>query len=218
MGKGMSFGGFVGTVLAVVVGCGATFELVKHFNKGDSSESDTFIESEVESETSSDVEEIVCAEHIDEDENGYCDVCSEITDFQTFVSSTNNYDLVSIEVGELAVGNVYRVYNNLPAQDENDIFSTIGVVHFSDGLSLNLYPPDTGIYLNGNTNFIFTYEKTNLGTDDLGAYVDYYILTDIVLTNVFDSSTLYFAEGITVTDVYLNGIAAYKLVPKSAAE
>lgn len=98
MSKNTSFGGFLCTVLAVVVGCGAFFGLHQHFDKDDSSESEMSVESE--SNLSESVEG--GEENSSDDEQQ-----TDITDLN-FYSNPDNFTEVEVVEGEKLAGNVYR--------------------------------------------------------------------------------------------------------------
>ena len=119
MSRNTSFGGFICSVLAVVVGCGAFVGLRQHFEKDDSSESETFIEGS-ESDSGSDIE---CV-HADVDYNNVCDHCGVATKFEE----------VEIVKGEQAMGNWYRIYDhNGCVEDGAFSYDRVGSMTFFDG-------------------------------------------------------------------------------------
>lgn len=98
MSKNTSFGGFLCTVLAVIVGCGAAIGLKQYFDKDKSSENETSVESEINSSESVESEE----ENSSEDEQQ-----TVITDLN-FYSNPDNFTEVEVAEGERLAGNVYR--------------------------------------------------------------------------------------------------------------
>ncbi len=109
MSRNTSFGGFICAVLAVIVGCGAFFGLRQHFDKDNSNESETSVESEINSSESVEGEE----ENSSEDEQQ-----TVITDLN-FYSNPDNFTEVEVVEGEKLAGNVYRFQKTEHDMDGN---------------------------------------------------------------------------------------------------
>ena len=153
MSRNTSFGGFICSVLAVVVGCSAFFGLRQHFEKDDSSESETFIEGS-ESDSGSSIE---CV-HADVDYDNVCDHCGIATKFEE----------VEIVQGEQAMGNWYRLYNYNCAT--NMIGGYSGSLIFSDGSdSFDFgcygyydYDGGMGLLVYNEADMVFDYDNTGI--------------------------------------------------------
>ena len=109
MSRNTSFGGFICAVLAVIVGCGAFFELRQHFSKDDSSESEMSIESVMDS-----------SESIESEESGGDNEQETVITDLNFYSNPDNFTEVEVVEGEKLAGNVYR-FLKTPLDMDGDV-------------------------------------------------------------------------------------------------
>lgn len=166
--------------------------------------------------------EIAALGHTD---GAVCETCGFIPDLTAFVSNSDNYDLVEVSVGESAIGNVYRIYDNYPEKVmEGCPYQNLFVLGFSNDLNINEIPPSSGLFIGlSSSGSIWTIpeEYAIKGEDEYGTYTDYYIFEGLEVSLSYSdgvSGTYVFTEDVTITVATSGHSEAkpFKLVPKTA--
>lgn len=173
-------------------------------------------------------EEIPVSACVDNDEDGFCDWCDSLSSLSVFVSNADNYTIESVEVGELAVGNVYRVYYdyipNRPSSMPSGILCPSKLI-FSSNIGFNLSYSGSAEFRYlfyesmPSTGFADLYpeEYMVLGEDENGYYVDYLIVEGLsfsLKTTFDDTLTVFtFDSALTVKSFTEGGV--YRLERKA---
>ena len=174
--------------------------------------------------------EIAALGHTDGNADNVCDACGLVIDLATFVSS-GNYTLEAVEVGELACGNVYRVYYDyypIRTDDQPEHIWIPRNLIFSNGSQLHSIYQSNGAgqimsRALGDYGIDYPAEYCVQGEDADGKYYDYLIVEGMEFELVVSfaqgsigKETFVFTTDMTVSRFSSEGV--YRLEPKQTPE